>query len=151
MIFFLLGIKEYFLGTKNQYVATVAIDLGTVSSGFAYTLHTNQSQDAIFVNSDWVNEFGHRTSKTPTCLLLKPDLSFYAFGYKALEWNAYFQSTHETQDMLFFEVFKRDLHSDKVSKGDYQVAIPYTEGAWVTREPGTRHAPSDLRARYIVQ
>lgn len=108
------------MGTKNQYVATVAIDLGTVSSGFAYTLHTNQSQDAaIFVNSDWVNEFGHRTSKTPTCLLLKPDLSFYDFGYKALEWNAYFQSTHETQDMLFFEVFKRDLHSDRVSKGDY--------------------------------
>lgn len=114
MAHFLTGIKEYFLGTKNQYVATVAIDLGTVSSGFAYTLHTNQSQDAIFVNSDWVNEFGHRTSRTPTCLLLKPDLSFYAFGYKALEWNAYFQSTHETQDMLFFEVFKRDLHSDKI-------------------------------------
>ena len=37
------------------------------------------------MNRDWVIEQGAQTSKTPTCLLLKSDVSFDLFGYEAME------------------------------------------------------------------
>ena len=95
-----LGLKDFFFRAENPFLATVAIDLGTAYSGFAYSLNKNQGEDAIFMNRDWVNELGHRTSKTPTCLLLKSDLTFDSFGYKAVERYAYFRSVYEAQDVF---------------------------------------------------
>ena len=66
------------------------------------------------MNMDWVNEQGGQTSKTPTCLLLKPDLSFDAFGYDAIEKYAGIQGSEE-KEYLFFKHFKMALHSDEVS------------------------------------
>ncbi|KAJ7370016.1 hypothetical protein OS493_034748 [Desmophyllum pertusum] len=67
------------------------------------------------MNRDWVNELGHQTSKTPTCLLLKPDLSFDSFGYEAEERYAYLRSVYEGQaEFLFFQHFKIALYKDKI-------------------------------------
>ena len=63
----------------------VAIDFGTSNTGFAFSFNKGNEQHAIFMNRDWTNEQGGRTSKTPTCLLLNPDLSFNSFGYDAME------------------------------------------------------------------
>ena len=66
------------------------------------------------MNMDWVNEQGAQTSKTPTCLLLKPDLSFDSFGYEAIEKYAGLEGDGEEKEYLFFKHFKMALHSDKV-------------------------------------
>ena len=50
------------------------------------------------MNRDWANEQGAQTSKTPTCLLLKTDLSFYSFGYEAMEKYGNIQGEKEEKD-----------------------------------------------------
>lgn len=92
----------------------MAIDFGTTYSGFAFSFIKDQGKDAIFMNMDWVNEQGGQTSKTPTCLLLKPDLSFDSFGYDAIEKYAGLQGEGEEKEYLFFKHFKMALHSDEV-------------------------------------
>ena len=79
------------------------------------------------MNKDWVNEQGGQTSKTPTCLLLKPDLSFDSFGYEAIEKYAALQDESEGKEYLFFNRFKMALHTDEVTKDNSQFH-------WVTRK-----------------
>ena len=67
------------------------------------------------MNRDWVNEQGHRTKKTPTSLLLKPDLSFHSFGYKAEEKYCNLKNVYEEKEYWFFQHFKMCLHNDEVS------------------------------------
>ena len=93
----------------------MAIDFGTTYSGFAFSFNKEEGEDAIFMNRDWKNELGHRTSKTPTCLLLKPDQSFDSFGYKALEKYANLSSVFEEKEYLLFQHFKMRLHSSEAS------------------------------------
>ena len=66
------------------------------------------------MNMDWVNEQGGQTSKTPTCLLLKSDLSFDSFGYDAIEKYAGLQGESDEKEYFFFKHFKMALHSDEV-------------------------------------
>ena len=74
------------------------------------------------MNMDWMNEQGGQTSKTPTCLLLKPDLSFDSFGYEAVEKYSSLQSDGEEKEYLFFKHFKMALHTDEVR---YYVPIAF--------------------------
>ena len=67
------------------------------------------------MNRDWANEQGGRTSKTPTCLLLNSDLSFDSFGYEAVEKYAGLQDGYHEGECLFFQHFKMNLDSDKVT------------------------------------
>ena len=101
---------------EKSYLATVGIDFGTTYSGFAFSFNKEEGDDSIFMNRDWVNEQGHRTSKTPTCLLLKPDQSFDSFGYKAVEKYANLRSVYEEKDFLFFQNFKMALHNEEVRR-----------------------------------
>ena len=96
---------------KSSHLAVIAIDFGTTYSGFAFSFIKDQGKDAIFMNMDWVNEQGSLTSKTPTCLLLKSDLSFDSFGYEAIEKYAGLEGE---EDYLFFKHFKMALHNDEV-------------------------------------
>ena len=99
----------------RSYLAVVAIDFGTTYSGFAFSFIKDQGKDAIFMNKDWVNEQGGQTSKTPTCLLLKLDLSFDSFGYEAIEKYGSLQDESEEKEYLFFKHFKMALHNDEVN------------------------------------
>jgi len=101
---------------EKSYLATVGIDFGTTYSGFAFSFNKEQGDDSIFMNRDWLNEQGHRTSKTPTCLLLKPDQSFDSFGYKAVEKYANLRSVYEEKEFLFFQHFKMSLHNEEVRR-----------------------------------
>ncbi|XP_022802749.1 heat shock 70 kDa protein 12A-like isoform X1 [Stylophora pistillata] len=98
---------------KRSYLAVVAIDFGTTYSGFAFSFIKDQGKDAIFMNMDWGNEQGAQTSKTPTCLLLKPDLEFDSFGYEAIEKYSSLGDESEEKEYLFFKHFKMALHSDE--------------------------------------
>ena len=114
--FFLTALEDsLFYSPRPSYLAVVAIDFGTTYSGFAFSFIKDQGKDAIFMNMDWVNEQGSQTSKTPTCLLLKPDLSFDSFGYDAIEKYAALQGESEEKEYLFFKHFKMALHSEEVS------------------------------------
>ena len=99
---------------RCSYVAVVAIDFGTTYSGFAFSFIKEHGKDSIFMNRDWMNEQGGRTSKTPTCLLLNSDLSFDSFGYEAVEKYAGLQDECHEGEYLFFQHFKMDLHNDEV-------------------------------------
>ena len=66
------------------------------------------------MNRDRANEQGAQTSKTPTCLLLKTDLSFYSFGYEAMEKYGNIQGEKEEKDFLFFKHFKMTLNDEGV-------------------------------------
>ena len=103
----------------NPYLATVAIDFGTTYSAFAFSFNKKEGEESIFMNRDWVNELGHRTSKTPTCLLLKPDKSFHSFGYKAAEKFAILRSMYEEKQYFFFQHFKMELHNNEVTHPDW--------------------------------
>ena len=92
----------------------MGIDFGTTYSGFAFSFNKEEDDEAIFMNRDWVNELGHRTSKTPTCLLLNRDQSFDSFGYKALEKYANLRSVYEEKEFFFFQNFKMKLFEVRV-------------------------------------
>ena len=102
-----------FYSPKSSYLAIVAIDFGTTYSGFSFSFNKDQGKDAIFMNMDWMNEQGSQTSKTPTCLLLKPDLSFDSFGYDAIDKYAGFEGDGG-EEYFFFKHFKMALHNDEV-------------------------------------
>ncbi|KAJ7328604.1 hypothetical protein OS493_023873 [Desmophyllum pertusum] len=91
----------------------VAIDLGTTYSCYAFSPIKDQGRDSIFMNRDWTNDDGVRTSKTPTCLLLKSDLSFDSFGYEAVQKYTGHQDKCRKGGYLFFQHFKMALHSDE--------------------------------------
>lgn len=114
-IFILTGKENRSAELQKSYIAVVAIDFGTSYSGFAFSFNKGQEKDAIFMNKDWTNEQGSRTSKAPTCLLLAPELTFHSFGYEAMENYAQLQSEQEEQQYFFFQHFKMALHSDTVS------------------------------------
>lgn len=100
---------------QKSYIAVVAIDFGTSYTGFAFSFNKGQENDAIFMNRDWWNEQGCKTSKVPTCLLLTPELTFDSFGYDAMENYAQLESERNEQGYFFFQHFKMALHSNKVS------------------------------------
>ena len=66
------------------------------------------------MNRDWANEQGAQTSKTPICLLLKTDLSFYSFGYEVMEKYGNIQGEKEEKDFLFFKYFKMTFNDEGV-------------------------------------
>ena len=116
LLFLCIDLNDSLLYPGKSFLAIVAIDFGTTYSGFAFSFNKEQGDDSIFMNRDWVNEQGHRTSKTPTCLLLKPDQSFDSFGYKAVEKYANLRSVYEEKNFFFFQNFKMSLHNEEVRR-----------------------------------
>ena len=112
--FFFFIILDVLYSPKSSFVVIVAIDFGTTYSGYAFSFLKDKGIDSIFTSRDWLNEQGSRTSKTPTSLLLKPDLSFDSFGYEAEETYANLQDESNEQRYYFFKHFKMALHNDEV-------------------------------------
>ena len=91
---------------KTSHMVVVAIDFGTTYSGFAFSFIKDEGKDSIFMNREWLNEQGIRTSKTPTCLLLGPDLSFDSFGYEAVEKYANLQDESKEKRYYFSSILE---------------------------------------------
>ena len=101
---------------RSSSIIVVAIDIGTTYSGYAFSFIRNQGKDSILMNRGWTNDDGVRTSKTPTCLLLKSDLSFDSFGYEAVQKYTGLQGEGNEGKYLFFQHFKMALHNKVVSE-----------------------------------
>ena len=95
----------------------MAIAFGTTYSGLAFSFVKDHGASGVFKSRGWVNEDGYLTQKTPTCLLLKPDLSFDSFGYEAEEKYAHLQEESSEHAYYFFKHFKMNLHNDQVKYG----------------------------------
>ena len=94
----------------------MAIDFGTSYSRFAFSFVEDHGPSGIFISKRWVNEVGLST-KTPTCLLLKPDLSFDSFGYEAVEKYERLQEESSEHAYYFLKHFMMNLHNDPVRYG----------------------------------
>ncbi|KAL8562197.1 hypothetical protein ACOMHN_005182 [Nucella lapillus] len=96
-----------------------AIDFGTTFSGYAYSFASKR--EAIHVNKNWGQTQGFLLHKTPTCLLLKPDGQFEAFGFEATSlYNDL--SEEEAADYYYFDRFKMKLYDNKDLTQDIQIA-----------------------------
>lgn len=99
----------------SEHVMVVAIDFGTTYSGYAFSLGTEFESDPTKISSNkpWIASQGLVSHKTPTCVLLKPDKSFYKFGYEAEDrYNEIAASDDDNhKEYYFFRRFKMILHT----------------------------------------
>lgn len=103
--------EQGFRAADFQIVA--AIDFGTTFSGYAYSFASNK--DAVHINKNWGQTQGFLLHKTPTCLLLKPDGQFEAFGFEAT--SRYNDLTDdEAAEYYYFDRFKMKLYDNKVKR-----------------------------------
>ncbi|XP_056013063.1 heat shock 70 kDa protein 12A-like [Ostrea edulis] len=114
--------KREALKTKCTRLAVAAIDFGTTYSGYAFSWRHEWKK--VQVNQWNCGDF--LSSKAPTTILLKPDKSFYAFGFEA---ETLFTSMAEQEsdseddeeegpkenckDCYYFHRFKMLLHKDE--------------------------------------
>lgn len=96
-----------------QFQIVAAIDFGTTFSGYAYSFTSNK--DAIYTNKSWGHTQGFLLHKTPTCVLLKSDGEFEAFGFDAVsKYNDL--SEEDASSYYYFDRFKMKLFDNKVSR-----------------------------------
>lgn len=91
----------------------VAIDFGTTYSGYAYSLVTAPDEIHL-MKYPQLGQYGAMNHKIPTILLLNEHSAFHSFGFEARE------AFHDLDELdskkwLYFEKFKMELHSRKVS------------------------------------
>lgn len=113
----------------EQFKIVAAIDFGTTFSGYAYSFADDSEK--IYTNKNWGQTQGFLLHKTPTCLLLRPNGEFEAFGFEAV--SKYSDLTEEEADeFYYFDRFKmklfdnKDLHTDILledAKGKQQPAV----------------------------
>ncbi|CAG2252498.1 unnamed protein product [Mytilus edulis] len=90
----------------------VAIDIGTTSSVYAYSISTTPSD--IQLNKPW--DSGTRglcSPKTPTCILLSKDFEPINIGYEAQKEYSDHIYDKEDEDYLFVDKFKMKLYEAK--------------------------------------
>ena len=98
---------------ENSRRIVVAIDFGTTYSGYAYA-YRRKPDEIHLMRRNEAGQVGGPSHKIPTILLMDEREQFHAFGYDARD--AYHDMTEEeSQKWLYFEKFKMELHSRKVS------------------------------------
>lgn len=101
-----------------------AIDFGTTFSGFAYSFIGETSIAKIKTKKWDASKTSSLVSlKTPSCLLLKTDKSFEAFGFKADEKYSDLAEDEEHHHWHYFKQFKMLLHNKSVSLSVEQLSI----------------------------
>lgn len=120
------------------FSVVVAIDFGTTSSGYAFSF-THDSEAIHMMKyesstpptplppqslhmktalSHWCRRWeggdpGVANQKSPTCLLLTPELRFHSFGFAARDFY-HDLDPEEARHWLYFDKFKMKIHSTSV-------------------------------------
>lgn len=90
------------------FSVVVAIDFGTTSSGYAFSF---TDSEAIHMMKRWEGgDPGVANQKSPTCLLLTPELRFHSFGFSARDFY-HDLDPDEARHWLYFDKFKMKIHS----------------------------------------
>ncbi|XP_033854733.2 heat shock 70 kDa protein 12A-like isoform X1 [Acipenser ruthenus] len=90
----------------------VAIDFGTAFSGYCFCVKSCMDNiRSVF----WGMEQGHRSPKTPTCILFNEEKRFMKFGYDAVQtYNR--MTSKDALRFCFFENFKMELYNKTINK-----------------------------------
>ncbi|CAF1456479.1 unnamed protein product [Rotaria sp. Silwood1] len=92
----------------NSHFVVVAIDFGTTFSGYAFAF-TRDIDSILMMRKVDGNDPGVINQKTPTTILLTPNLEFHSFGFCARDFF-HDLDLDEAKRWLFFEKFKMHLH-----------------------------------------
>ena len=98
----------------SSYTTVVAIDFGTTYSGYAFCFNDGTGKSGVYMNRDWGDAHGGKTTKTPTTLLLAPNGEFKSFGYEADE--MYTELKEDQKRYYYFKHFKMELHKSQVGQ-----------------------------------
>jgi molecular chaperone DnaK (HSP70) len=101
-------------------LVVVAIDFGTVHSGFAYSFMGNEDNIRSGEHGGMLQE-----DRVPTVLLLKPDKTFHSFGYKA-QTDFHELSKRNRSEFYYFENFKMKIYEE--SKIEREMVIKDISG-----------------------
>ncbi|UJR22675.1 hypothetical protein I4U23_025712 [Adineta vaga] len=93
---------------SSQHFVVVAIDFGTTYSGYAFAF-TRDIDSILMMRKVDGNDPGVINQKTPTTILLTPNLDFHSFGFFARDFF-HDLDPDEAKRWLFFEKFKMHLH-----------------------------------------
>ncbi|XP_060597228.1 heat shock 70 kDa protein 12A-like [Ruditapes philippinarum] len=92
--------------SRNKPLVVVAIDFGTVHSGFAYSFKGNEDNIKSAEHGGMLQE-----DRVPTILLLKPDKTFNSFGYNA-QTDFHELSECDRSTFYYFENFKMKIYQE---------------------------------------
>ncbi|XP_053485243.1 heat shock 70 kDa protein 12B [Ictalurus furcatus] len=93
----------------RPFSVVVAIDFGTTSSGYAFSF--TEDPEVIHMMRRWEGgDPGVANQKSPTCLLLTPELRFHSFGFAARD-SYHDLDPEEARHWLYFDKFKMKIHS----------------------------------------
>lgn len=91
---------------KDKHIVVVAMDFGTVHSGFAYSF---KGHEETISSGEHGGVLQH--DRVPTILLLNPNKTFHSFGYKAqTNYNNF--SKRERSKFYYFENFKMKIYEN---------------------------------------
>ncbi|XP_060591792.1 heat shock 70 kDa protein 12A-like [Ruditapes philippinarum] len=110
-------------GSSNNRLLVAAIDFGTTYSGYAFSFrHEYDTNPSKMHANEWRNVAqGNMNAKTPTCLLLQPDMKLHSFGNEAKTKYASLCEENAHRTWFFFWEFKMTLHHEKEITQNYQL------------------------------
>uniref|UniRef100_A0A8C7PW95 Heat shock 70 kDa protein 12B n=1 Tax=Oncorhynchus mykiss TaxID=8022 RepID=A0A8C7PW95_ONCMY len=124
----------------HPFTVVVAIDFGTTSSGYAFSF--TQDPEAIHMMRRWEGgDPGVANQKSPTSLLLTPELKFHSFGFAARD-NYHDLDPEEAQHWLYFDKFKMKIHSTTEVKDQSSSLLEGDEVRWVITVPAVWRQPA---------
>ncbi|KAL5012748.1 hypothetical protein ScPMuIL_011299 [Solemya velum] len=105
-------VKDHVKASNCNTLMIAAIDFGTTFSGYAFSFRHELDRDPTKVSGKvWHSRTGLLSSmKVPTCLLLKPNKTFAAFGYDAENMYSELAMDNEHRKWYYFKRFKMMLH-----------------------------------------
>lgn len=102
----------------KNYLACVAIDIGTTGTGYAFSMleEFRINQLDVTLNDPWTEEFRVLLAlKAPTCILFDPTMKFHAFGYEAENKYTDLATKDAHGDWYYFERFKLHLFKTEIA------------------------------------
>ncbi|RXN35418.1 heat shock 70 kDa 12B [Labeo rohita] len=124
----------------RPFSVVVAIDFGTTSSGYAFSF--TEDPETIHMMRRWEGgDPGVANQKSPTCLLLTPDLRFHSFGFAARD-SYHDLDPEEARHWLYFDKFKMKIHSTCEVKDQSSSVLEGNEVRWVITVPAVWRQPA---------
>ena len=101
----------------DNFKIVAAITIGTPFSGYAYSSRTTFRRNPLKVlqKEQWHSDSKSRKIiKTATCLLLRKNMDFIAFGYDALEQYGHLKYQGKHKAYMLFRDFNLQLYNSQV-------------------------------------
>ena len=106
----------------DNFKIIAAITLGTPFSGYAYSSKTTFRRDPLKVlqKERWYSDsISRKIIKTATCLLLRKNMEFVAFGYDALKRYGHLKYQGKHKAYILFRGFNLQLYDSQVRTYHY--------------------------------